>query len=659
MAPAPPVSERPPSPPSRASEAPGASIVRQIEALKPSRGRAIGVGLALAASVVGVLVWLGLRPRPQLHIAEVEIGASWSTGYLVIPDRAQSEAPEQPLGPRLSRIAAGVADTQVRREPPLRAFGADALRAELEAVLTQADDRALLSIHVRDLDSGRVLFDYNGDALLIPASNHKIVTVAAALDLLGPEFEFETSIVLIGDALYLIGGGDPSIDGEALDAMAHAVADRVGVGALRTIIVDDSAFSAQTLGPGYQESMLGVSYKAPSGALSLNFNTVEVRTYPIVGRRLPGVTLEPQSAHLMVLNRARTRTGPTRLDVRTRPLYADGDMDVDLDGRDRSRQRTVIEIRGQVSSRGVGHQERRRIVDPGMFTGGAFSEMLAAASQSEALPVEAGLAPAWVRGAAGRAELEGDALGHDEIWDLPRLLGSDPVLGDVELVALRRSPPLIDIARGLLTYSNNFTAEQLLRTVGWHMSGEPGDWENGVEAVRGYWEALGNDPQALVFENGSGLSRRGRVTTEGLVELLSLAYATQARGSSLIDALPVAGAGTEGTLASRLPRSGQRVRAKTGTMDGVSGLTGVITSEAGEAQVAFSILTNVREGDHMAASARRATEDQIVMAVLAHIDSWEAVRGTLISGLPALDVRPAELGDAELSDSRGVLPGPG
>jgi D-alanyl-D-alanine carboxypeptidase/D-alanyl-D-alanine-endopeptidase (penicillin-binding protein 4) len=107
--------------------------------------------------------------------------------------------------------------------------------------------------------------------------------------------------------------------------------------------------------------------------------------------------------------------------------------------------------------------------------------------------------------------------------------------------------------------------------------------------VQAYWGALGLPADALVFENGSGFSQRGRVTTTALVDLISVAASGN---NGLLSALPVAG--EHGTLRARLRRSGKRVRAKTGTMDGISGLSGVITAEDGAPQVAFSILSNVR-----------------------------------------------------------------
>ncbi|HEY0135404.1 MAG TPA: D-alanyl-D-alanine carboxypeptidase, partial [Nannocystis sp.] len=147
-----------------------------------------------------------------------------------------------------------------------------------------------------------------------------------------------------------------------------------------------------------------------------------------------------------------------------------------------------------------------------------------------------------------------------------------------------------------------------------------------------YWEALGLPADTLVFENGSGFSQRGRVTTTALVDLIAVASRVSG-GQGLLSALPVAG--EEGTLRARLRRSGKRVRAKTGTMAGISGLTGVITAEDGTPQVAFSILSNVRDGGAGAATRRKRAEDLIVTAVLKALDEWALERSTTGAGAAA------------------------
>jgi D-alanyl-D-alanine carboxypeptidase/D-alanyl-D-alanine-endopeptidase (penicillin-binding protein 4) len=558
-------------------------------------------------------------------VADEPIARAWS-GFMLIPDAPPPPTAEEQLEARLAAFARQVERVRARIDPPLVAFGAESLREELEQVIARVDDRAQVSVHIRDLASGRVLFDYYGDTLLNPASNNKLLTTSAALDLLGPDYVFETRVLLIGQSLYLVGEGDPTIDAEALAELAKAVAERIPAGSITEIVVDDSAFSPQVFGPGYIEDGWGASYMAPSGALSVNFNTVEITVYR--KGRAPIVRVEPESTHVVVENRAKLGSA-THLDLRS---YRDAQVvPAESDEPPREQTLTRVVVEGSLAKSSRGYKVRRRVVDPGMFTGGAFARMLAGFSQSEPLPVRTGVAP--------RLDAEARDEDHDdEHVEFPRIVGSDAEGQDVLLVAQRRSPPLLEIVGGLLSYSNNFMAEQILRTLGWRMTGDPGDWDNGSAVIRGYWAALGNDPNALVFENGSGLSAVGRVTTTGLVDLMAVAARTQEAGASLFDALPVAG--SQGTVRTRLRRSGKRVRAKTGTLDGVSGLTGVITSEAGLPQVAFSILINVRETDRMAAATRRKTEDKIVMAVLDHIDDWEAIRGTLIVDIPELAVTP-------------------
>ncbi len=467
---------------------------------------------------------------------------------------------------------------------PPAVFDVDGLAEEIGKIVARLERTTDVSVHIRELASDDVLFDYHGDAPLNPASNHKLLTTAAALDLLGPEFRFETRALRAGTDLYVIGEGDPTLDEVALQAMAGEIAAGTDAGSLRRLVIDDLAFSPRTLAPGFSDEGVGVSYQAPSGALSLNFNTVEVTVRaPKKLRGKPAskepprleVELRPPSTHLVALDLATVGRGT--LAVRTYAGLPVGEQ-----------ARTVVELTGKLRP-GRSLTVRRRVVDPGLYTGGALAVMLAEKTGTPPLPGERGSASAVDDAAVG--------------------------------VLRRESEPLTQVAGGALAWSNNFMAEQLLRTLGWRMTGEPGDWENGAEVVQAYWTALGLPADALVFENGSGFSQRGRVTTTALVDLISVAAGGN---NGLVSALPVAG--ENGTLRARLRRSGKRVRAKTGTMDGISGLSGVITAEDGTPQVAFSILSNVRAGGASAAARRKRAEDAIVTAVLAALDAWALER---------------------------------
>ncbi len=492
-----------------------------------------------------------------------------------VPRDVHPPSAAQKLEQRLAALSRDV-ERRLRRTDDARVghFDVEGLTASLTAMLERYEDRASLSVHVRDLSSGDVLFDYFGDTPLIPASNQKIVTSAAALDLLGPDYVFVTRVLRKGPVLYLEGRGDPLLQVDDLAAIAQLVTESVDVAALERLVIDDSVFTSRRFGPGYDPDGPGHSYQAPSGALSLSFNTVEIMVYPVAGRSRPAVVVSPASAHVRVDNRARTGTRNS-LAVRT---HQQGD-------------RTVVQLAGRIPKTRGPLLFRRRITDPGLFTGEVLAAQLAGLGVSEPLPVERGMVPA-----------------------------------EAEVLVENESLPLWEVLDSGLAYSNNFIAEQTLRTLAWRMTGDPGDWNAGQQILHDYWQTL-TGPQPVVFKNASGLHREGRLTTQGLVDLIEVAHRNAEPGRNLIDALPVAG--EPGTLRSRLRLSGKRVRAKTGTLDRVSGLSGVITSEQGDPLVGFSILTNVVPEATLVAETRRGLEDRIVMEVLRVLDDYEAQRSGL------------------------------
>lgn len=493
-------------------------------------------------------------------------------------------------------------------------------REGLERLIARTEGKARVSMQVRELATGAVVFEHEPELPLIPASNHKLVTAAAAIDLLGPDYVFETFVLVRGEVLYLVGSGDPSIDTQALAELARRVAPRLEHETLREMVVDASAFSARRLGPGYgpedtfEGAKSGAAYLAPSGALSLNFNTVELAVEqpkeddagPDGGDEESGRADEPlrprvrvltASDHLRIDNRARVGAGPTALTLRPRSLVETVDeLEV---------ERTQLVLRGVLAQTDKGQTLRSRVIDPGLYAGEAFATQLARASHTRRLPVRYGQAP------MDRlpVELSGAQL------ELPLVLpvDRDRQTAPVRLVGVLRSAPLHELVGRMLRYSNNFMAEQLLRTLGRELAEQPGDWEEGTAVLREYWRAIGNAPSQLHSINGSGFSEEGRLTSAGLSALLVAGARTQVAPTRLVDALPAAG--SPGTLASRLAGTRGRVRAKTGTLGRASGLSGVIADSQGEARLAFSILVNSLDGG-LSLQARRSLEDALARELL-------------------------------------------
>ena len=358
------------------------------------------------------------------------------------------------------------------------------LALELAAIAAAAGPRTKVGITVRALDSGATLFDRAGDAALNPASNHKLLTAIAALELLGADYRFTTRVLVDGDALVIEGEGDPSLQTEDVQALARKIAATPGLPRIRRIIVDDSAFSDERFGPGYDASGPGFSYMAPSGALSLQWNTIAI-TATATHKGAPlEVTVDPPCAHVDVVVEAITGRGA--------PLV----IETSAHGG-----RTRVVVRGTLSTREGTAQIRRRIADPGLFAGSVFARALALHGLPE---------PDVVRGR---------------------------VPTSATFVAEHLSPPLSDVLHSALKYSNNFTTEQILRTLGHLSSDEPGDWHNGGEALNRFWQALGRDPAELVFENAAGYSRRGRASARALVDLLQFALDDGSEAKSVLAAL--------------------------------------------------------------------------------------------------------------------------
>jgi serine-type D-Ala-D-Ala carboxypeptidase/endopeptidase (penicillin-binding protein 4) len=153
-------------------------------------------------------------------------------------------------------------------------------------------------------------------------------------------------------------------------------------------------------------------------------------------------------------------------------------------------------------------------------------------------------------------------------------------------VASIDSPPLSDVVAVLLQESDNLTAELLVKELGARFGGE-GSTRAGLEVVRSTLDGLGLPEEATSFADGSGLDRSDRLTCE----LLQATLAADGEQGVVSRGLPVAG--RNGTLARRFggsPADG-KVRAKTGSLRGVTGLSGWTTTLDGRS-LAFSLLAN-------------------------------------------------------------------
>ncbi|MCX7906885.1 MAG: D-alanyl-D-alanine carboxypeptidase/D-alanyl-D-alanine-endopeptidase [Bacteroidetes bacterium] len=438
---------------------------------------------------------------------------------------------------------------------------AQSLRARIERLLDQpAFANAFWGVEIRSLQSGRIWYARNARKSFVPASNLKLLTTAAALDQLGAEWRFETSLyadgpiadgLLRGD-LVVRGGGDPTIGarffGDNPLAVFEAWADSLLRGGVRVItgdiIGDDDAFDDLPLGYGWSWDDEVYGYSAQISALSFNENVIEVRL-------LAGA--EPGSPARLVV---RPETDYVRLYNQTLTLPADSAL---RERYDRERAGNTFYVRTRLP---VGQEVRARLsVDnPTLY----FTTVLYETLQRRGIQV----------------------LGRPRDVDE---LSIKPDYGRMRLLWTHRSPPLREIVRVINKISQNLYAELLLRALGRARFGV-GSAEAGIRAARESLVRAGLDTSRVVMVDGSGLSRLNLITPQDLVKVL-LFMRGHPHGDAFFESLPIAG--VDGTLANRMRRGPARgrVRAKTGFVGHVRTLSGYLQTQRGEWLV-FSLMAN-------------------------------------------------------------------
>jgi D-alanyl-D-alanine carboxypeptidase/D-alanyl-D-alanine-endopeptidase (penicillin-binding protein 4) len=164
-----------------------------------------------------------------------------------------------------------------------------------------------------------------------------------------------------------------------------------------------------------------------------------------------------------------------------------------------------------------------------------------------------------------------------------------------QLFHVVESEPLADVARRINKSSNNFMAEQLLKALGAASAGPPGSWGSGLAAVESFLATIGLPRGSYVMKNGSGMNDANRFSARQTARLLAELVRRFPLSAEFLSSLPLAG--KDGTMRWRLdgPETAGRVRAKTGTLDGVYSLAGYMETSAGE-RLVFAILVNDAPG---------------------------------------------------------------
>ncbi len=401
------------------------------------------------------------------------------------------------------------------------------------------------------LDRRETLFQYRQGDLFVPASNVKLITTAVALKELGPDFRFNTKLytlgkiengVLDGD-LYIKGFGDPKLVTEQMWLLASALKN-LSIEEIRgDLIADESYFDSVRRIKTWKKKFGSEPYNAPLGALSFNFNTVKVLATAgqKAGEKI-GVIVEPNSDYLKLQNRAITRSRGRRYHLIVNRTKKDDSDEIKVTGSLRKGTKLA--------------KYYLNISYPAIYTAKTFKSFLSKVGIVINGRTRIGIVPAKAR-----------------------------------ILLKHKSEPLAVILRGLNKFSNNFVAEQLIKTLGAVKESVPGSTEKGLKFVNKYLKDLGFGEKDYKLDDGSGLSRTNKLSPNILVKTLEDVYDNWEIYPEFISSLAVIG--QEGSVKKRYlrhPRKGT-VRVKTGTLDFVSALSGYFQTLDGE-RIAFSILMN-------------------------------------------------------------------
>jgi serine-type D-Ala-D-Ala carboxypeptidase/endopeptidase (penicillin-binding protein 4) len=465
---------------------------------------------------------------------------------------------------------------QIALSAPVEA--AEICPAQLEGAIAQITTAPELrqvrwGIAVQTLADSQPVYAQNAEQLLIPASNAKLLTTAAALTQLTPTFRFRTSVYQTSQtgeplSLRILGRGDPSLTERELQQLAQQLRDR-GITQIDRLILDDQYFRGNPISPTWEPEDIQQGYGAPANSLILNQNAIDLTLVPQnLGQPLRVVWENPSDRPSW------------RLDNQSQTVATTAPEFVEV-GRDRVHP--IIHIQAQLRVGSDSEPVAISVPDPVRHFGDRFRQIL----QVNAMTVQ------------------------------QTLTASDPLPPNAIEIAAVRSAPLGELIIETNRESNNLYAETLLRTLG-VTGADPASADSrqaGLNTMNAVLLTLGIAPNQYSLVDGSGLSPQDRISPIALVQTLQAMarspYAEPYRSSLAV-------AGINGTLKNRFQDSPVRghLQGKTGYISGAAALSGYL-QPPDFPPLGFSILVNQSNPTHPSnqAEPESQTSEQAKQAI--------------------------------------------
>ncbi len=428
------------------------------------------------------------------------------------------------------------------------------------------------SIKVVSSKTKKILYEHNPHLLFHPASTLKIITTAAVLNALPDSFTLQTTIyvdsLFFGQAsvpyLYIKGFGNPCLQVQHIESLAVQVAN-CGINNISTAIVaDNSYFDSLYWGEGWMWDDAGDPDAPVISSLSVNNNTIEISIVPSLNDGSPTmVCLSPSVGIYSVINNSisvKQNNNRNRIQWNQFPYT------------------------------------KELIVDGFIHTNAPIINKIVSVPYPELLA----------------AEILRNSL-RTTIANVPHYSIHGLTPSNAVAIATNHYP-LDSVISYTLKYSNNLAAECLLKLLGAISDTQPGSTQKGLTYVFKFLDSLGIDTSKIKIVDGSGVSRYNLLSADALTGFLISLMNKPLLFNKIYQMLPTPG--SDGTLKQRMKNLPQpdKVRAKTGTLNGVSTLAGYIHTN--DDVLAFTLMMQHFTGNQQ---YYRTIQDSIV-AILSTIN---------------------------------------
>lgn len=440
------------------------------------------------------------------------------------------------------------------------------LKVKIEKFIKAAHiDKGQIGISI--YHKGSEIVDLNANQKFIPASVTKLFTALSVLEHIPPGTKFMTKLMspapkvkdaLKGD-LYLVGAGDSGFVSESMWYLVNAFVREKIKNIEGDIVIDDSLFDDKRFDDSREDRRVDRAYDAPVGAMSFNWNSVNIFIRP--GEKIGDpaqVFIDPENEYISL-----------KSDIKTAKGTDYGVSRSTLGGKDQ------IVVSGKIGLNSKELVAYKSISDPGLWSGYNLKQFLKEKGITVKGQIRLGKAPAGAK-----------------------VLAESP------------SKPIEQLLADMNKFSNNFVAEMLTKQLA-ASNGIQGTLPAGLDFIRESVRGAGVTDREFEIYNPSGLTRENKFTPRALVKVLEKVRKDFRLFSEYVSSLPIAG--IDGTLKNRMKddRSARWVRAKTGLLTGVNALAGFIGLGDGEV-LSFSFIYN---GNKDGATVRNIF-DQLISEVI-------------------------------------------